>query len=87
MSTVGTAGRYPAAMDGYLRGSVKIHPDYPENPTIALRSVFDDDDATGCNSWLVVSASSGALYRTESFVADWPDADGLTLTTTLTPAP
>lgn len=87
MTGAGTAARYPAVMDGYLRGSVKTHPDYPENPTIALRSVFDDDDATGCTSWLVVSASSGALYRTESFVADWPDANGLTLTTTLTPTP
>ncbi|WP_202910247.1 hypothetical protein [Mycobacteroides abscessus] len=74
-------------MDGYLRGSVKTHPDYPENPTIALRSVFDDDDATGCTSWLVVSASSGALYRTEAYVRDWPDVEGATLCTTVTPPP
>lgn len=74
-------------MDGYLPGSVKTHPDYPENPTIAIRTVFHDEDATGCTSWLVVSASSGALYRTERFVADWADADGLTLAAGVTPAP
>lgn len=74
-------------MDGYLAGSVKTHPDYPRTPTIAVRTIFDDTDVTGCTSWIVVSAGSGALYRTESFVADWPDAAGLTSGVHLTPAP
>ncbi|MEU9805420.1 hypothetical protein [Mycobacterium sp. NPDC050853] len=74
-------------MDRYLQGSVKKHPDYPQNPTIALRTIFHDDDATGCTSWLVVSPSSGALYRTESFVAHWPDVEGATLAAALTPPP
>lgn len=65
-------------MDGYAAGSVKAHPDYALNGTIAVRTGFDDDDPTGCLSWLVVSPTGGAIYRTEGFVADWPDADGLT---------
>ncbi|OHU29014.1 hypothetical protein [Mycobacteroides chelonae] len=74
-------------MDGYLPGSVKQHPEWPSNATVALRTIFDDNDATGCLSWLVVSAGAGAHYRTESFVADWPDVDGAALTSAVTPPP
>lgn len=74
-------------MDGYLRGSLKHHPDWATNRTVAVRSDFQDDDDTGCTSWLVVSPGSGALYRTEAFVADWPDVPEFTLTTEATAAP
>ncbi|QRY48164.1 hypothetical protein JVX93_16090 [Mycolicibacterium boenickei] len=72
-------------MDGYAAGSVKHHPDWPATPIIARRTAFDDNDATGCLSWLEVSDS--ALYRTETYVADWPDVEGLTLRVEVTPAP
>lgn len=87
MSAAVTAARYPPGMDVYLPGSVKQHPDWPANTTIAQRTTFHDDDATGCTSWLVLSPSSGALYRTEAYVRDWPDVGGATLSTTVTPPP
>lgn len=65
-------------MDGYRPGSVKAHPDYPATSTVAVRTVFEDDDNTGCLSWLVVAASGGSFYRTEASVADWPDVEGMT---------
>lgn len=74
-------------MDGYRAGSLKHHPDWAANGTVAVRSTFDDTDDTGCSSWLVVSPGSGALYRTEAFVAEWPDVPDFTLTVEATATP
>ena len=74
-------------MDGYRPGSIKTHPDYPENPTVAIRTSFEDNDDTGCTSWLTVTGGGVSQYRTEAYVAAWPDAVGLTLVVEPTPSP
>lgn len=57
-------------------GEVKRHPDWPAQKAVAIRTIFDDNDDSPCNSWLVSTPNSGTQYRTSAYVADWPDVDG-----------
>ena len=61
-------------MTDYPAGSIKLHPNWPAEQFFAVRTVFEDSDATACTSWLRVSPSVGTTYVTCATVADWPDA-------------
>lgn len=59
--------------DTYATGALKHHPDWPTNLGVAQRTIFHDEDATGCTSWMSISPSAGARYLTDAQVADWVD--------------
>jgi hypothetical protein len=57
----------------YAPGSIKYNPEWPENPAIAQRTTFQDDDFTNCTAWLrVTPGGSGFVIHLQ--VQDWPDA-------------
>ncbi len=58
----------------YPVGSIKFHPDYPNTPTIAMRTKFSDNDSTSCTSWQTVNgAGDGSNFALDVQVGDWPD--------------
>lgn len=42
-------------MNEYPAGSLKRHPDWPANPTLAMRSAYDDGQYPGWTSWIKIS--------------------------------
>jgi hypothetical protein len=63
----------PSTPPVYPPGSIKKHPEWPTEKFLAVRTIFDDADATACTSWLRISPSVGVTYVTSAAVADWPD--------------
>lgn len=59
-------------MSDYPTGALKRHPEWPDEPILAMRTAFQDGQFPGWTSWIKVTPTGTEFISPES-VADWVD--------------